>query len=313
MNKTYLLSGATGFIGKNLLSSTLFKTSLIYCLVRNQAQEKTLQYLHPNLRFIYPNDLTNHSVLKEKLDAVIHLAAYGVNNYQKDVEEMVQTNIILSIRLLDFAKAHQCKLFLNFGSAFEFDSQNAGQLINEHTIANPINLYGITKYTSGMILKSIAKDTTTKLLTLRLFSLYGKNEHFSRLFPLIINTGITKKKLALTAGEQLRDYLYVNDLIKLIFQIIHNSDSIQESILNLCTSKPISIKDFIQTIIKVNQFEPTLFLFGENPYRANEAMQIIGDNQLLLKYFPDFKFTSFEQGITESSNFYYEMIKIDSN
>jgi nucleoside-diphosphate-sugar epimerase len=193
---------------------------------------------------------------------------------------------------------------LNFGSAFEYGQINANLVIDEYTKPSPDDIYGASKLANFIMLSSLAKLSPVKLITFRPFSLFGKFEKSYRLFPQILKAGFLNNPIKLTKGEQLRDYLFVEDLVLIIHETILKSDNNMPSLINICSGNHISIRQFIDLIIELNHFSPSLFQFGELSYRPNESMKYLGSNKLLLSVIPNLRFTKIKEAILASSNFY---------
>jgi nucleoside-diphosphate-sugar epimerase len=309
-NYNILLTGATGFIGKNILSSSLFHFHNFFCVVKDTSRIEFLRLLHPKIDFITPSEISYTSKYKEKIDIVLHLSAYGVNSIDNDIEEMISTNIIFSSKVFSYSKNSGCFLFINFGSAFEYGKHDSILPITEKTFPQPETLYASSKLSNHFILNTLSRNSNVKLVTFRPFSLYGPFEGKNRLLPTLLNAGFNSVHTKLTYGEQVRDYMFINDLIKILYKTIENHDLVKDEIINICTGKPVSLKNFILTTIKVNNFNSSIFHFGGIEYRKNESMSFIGSNKVLLSLFPDFEFTDLEEGLKLSSKLFKKTYQI---
>jgi nucleoside-diphosphate-sugar epimerase len=298
-----LITGASGFIGKNILASNLFSHHNLYCVVRNQSSIDTLKKINSKIIIILASEIDFLNVNSVKIDCVINLSSYGVSNSSNDIEEMLQTNLIFSAKVLKYAQNSGCTLFLNFGSAFEYGSINANKILTENTFPSPDNLYGSSKFANHIILKNLSSNSLMKFVTLRPFSLYGPYEDKSRIFPTIFYSGTNGILTNLTLGEQVRDYLFINDLIDVLNYLIYHKELINTDILNVCSSSPITLKDFINQIIEINNFDKKLFVFGGTSYRKNESMKYIGSNAKLKNIFPELSLTGLKEGIEKTSKF----------
>jgi nucleoside-diphosphate-sugar epimerase len=298
-----LITGCTGFVGRNLISSEYFQNFNLYCLIRTAEQANDLKRIRNDLNFV---QIEEFNLFKKalKIDACIHLAAYGVNPNQNNYIEFVNTNILLTMKLYEFSKDLGCKLFINVGSVFEYGNKYSNSVISESSIPSPNSLYGASKYSAHMLLTSLRKNLNLKFITVRPFGLFGKYESMNRLYPQVINSGLKNESLKLTSGNQIRNIVYVIDFIKFLKLLIDNKDTINEEVINFTNSIPISIKDFISKIVLKLRFTPSLFQFGLLPHRKNESMVYIGDNKLMNSIIKNFKFTDLEDSIQESFHYY---------
>ena len=114
--------------------------------------------------------------------------------------------------------------------------------------------------------------------------LWYDNQNF--LFYLL-NQAIKNKDLELkmSSGDQLRDYLHIDDVAKYIC-LIAEQDRYENNVINCCSGFPISIKDFVRQYLKQKKYNIELNL-GYYPYRDFEPMKFWGDRTILndlLKY-----------------------------
>ena len=300
---TLLITGCTGFVGRNLLSSEHFLDFNIFCLIRTPEQSIDLKKLRNDIKFISFDELYNPPN-GFYLDACIHLAAYGVSTIQTNYNVLVITNILVTLKLNEISKNFGCKFFINVGSVFEYGEKYENVVIKETDIPSPDNMYGSSKYSAHLLLTSLKKIINLKFITVRPFGLFGKFESIYRLYPQVVTSGIKNESLKLTSGNQIRNIVYVNDFVKFLRLLVDNGDKINEEVVNFTNSIPISIKDFINQIILKLKFNPSLFQFGLLPYRQNESMVYIGDNKLMNSIIKNFQFTDLNVAIEESFLYY---------
>lgn len=278
---TYLfVTGITGFIGKNFLDRVQMDDSIsLLCLLDKNDLVGREMLKEKGIKYIYVDQFPEYN---GQIDICYHLASYGVEYGKRNIDLMINVNVVLAKDVFFFASKHGCKCFFNIGSCFEYGTQG-NKPIKEDTLLLPEDLYASTKVACEILLKSFAKELGIKFITLRPFSVYGKYEPSYRLYPLILNTKITGKPLKLTKGEQIRDYLNVTDLADIMYKIMINNNKIDFNIdaINLCSGKGISVHDFVvQTAIEHN-IDLSLFEFGKKEYRPNESMYFVGDNTKL--------------------------------
>ena len=283
MKPIVLITGATGFIGRNLIESFLHddRYSLLALTSKKDSSGQALlnKYKIPWITS------ENFDSFEGNIDYCIHLASYGVAYGDRDLNTMIDVNIGLSEKVMRFVSNHSCKLFVNTGSCFEYGTGIANRLITEEDSLNPEDIYAATKVACEDVLKVYSNLLGIKMITIRPFSIYGRYENSQRIMPLVFHSGLTHTPLLLTKGEQIRDYLNVQDVAKSIHSLVVNEQKLQnhESI-NICSGYPISLKEFITEIIKACGFDYSLFHFGAKEYRKNESMFFAGNNARLLSY-----------------------------
>ncbi len=279
MRKVFV-TGATGFIGKNLVELLLEKNIEIIAYVLEN--DPGIEWLKANgvNHFVYEKDLDKTEFVD--FDTCIHLASYGVKYTDKNIDLITDINIKLACRILQFCAKNGCKLFLTAGSGFEY-GQQAEEKIPETASVNPEDVYAASKVAAETMLRVLALQLGVKFLICRPFSVYGKYEPAHRLLPLIYATAESGKALDMTAGMQKRDYLYVKDVVNGFFEVAANSENfVSGEAINICSGEECCLKDFIYAIVDANGFDRKLFNLGAVEYRKNESMYFVGDNTKLL-------------------------------
>ena len=114
----------------------------------------------------------------------------------------------------------------------------------ENLELDPLIFYGQTKLMNENISKIYEKKFNIKAIGLRFFTVYGPYGRPDMLIPKIINKIKNNKTLELyNNGNHFRDFTYVEDVSKIILQIINRfSYNFNYRVLNVCRGKEISIK-----------------------------------------------------------------------
>lgn len=305
------VTGGTGFIGSNLIKGLLNRGANVYALIRPNSSIGLSKI--QNLKGINYVVSTSRDLLKKidslpRFDVCFHLASYGVDYRQNDYNLLINGNINFTMEILQFCKFNKTKVFINTGSCFEYGMNNK-RLIKEDDALNPETIYSATKVSNEIIAKTFCKNNNIKLILVRPFGVFGPNEGMHRLVPQIMKAGIKNEPLKLTMGNQVRDYLYIDDLINAYIELALSDNIKSNEIYNICSSKEITIRKFINKIIEVCNFNRKNYLFGEIPYRLNEDMYFVGDNSKLKKiigWSPQF---SIEDGIKMTYLWYKNMLK----
>ena len=284
--KTVFITGATGFIGKNVLERLMREDNYkILCLAAENDKEG-ISFLEKNhIAYIYQKDFDSFN---ENIDFCIHLASYGVAYGARDLDWMIDVNIKLAEQILRFCSKHNCEMFINTGSCFEYGMKNSDHLIIESDILAPDDIYAATKVACETVLKVYSRLLGIKFITVRPFSVFGKYEVQSRLGPLLIKSGEEGKSIELTGCEQVRYYIDVRDLADaLIRLIINNQNTVDGEAINLCSGNAISLRKFVLLVFEAFGYDKNLLLFGKKEYRKNESMYFAGSNFRLMQIIGD--------------------------
>lgn len=303
-----LVTGATGFIGSNLVKKLLELQFQVYVLLRQNSSlgKKRLSNLK-NLKFINIEieQLSKQNKDLPQFDICYHLASYGVDYRQQDLNLMVTGNINYTLKLIEFCALNNTRFFINTGSCFEYGITNK-DLIDEDTSLNPESIYAATKVSTHYMAEVYAKQNALPLIHVRPFGVYGYNEGLHRIVPQVMRAGIQNKKLQLTYGEQTRDYLFIEDLVQAYIDLSFSQTIKCYDTYNICTGNEISIKNLILTICKVCQFDIELFEFGKIPYRNNESMRFVGNNSKIVSQTNWKPQVKLEQGILKCYKWYLD-------
>lgn len=299
-----LVTGGAGFIGFNMLKHLLKKKVNIYTLIRGENIKNIdkINALSKNINIITCSidELLKNNNLPN-FDRIFHFATVGIDPNFNDISQICDVNIKMTCSLIDLAKKCNTKLIVNVGSCFEYGDNQGNELCEDDTCC-PRSLYAISKNAATNLASVYAKSKNVSLVTVRPFGVFGSGESSSRLTPLVIEHGLKKEKLELTAGEQIRDFVNVNDVVRSMYKLSLSDNLDNYGIYNICSDNPVTVKDFIFEIINTLGFDPNLYQFGKIPYRKNEAMCFIGCNDKLLKTI-DYKFpNNHKDGILELFN-----------
>lgn len=305
MKKKILVTGATGFIGKNLVESLKEKFE-VYALILDEKEKNVIpqiDYIFWKTFFDRENEVKTLDGKKlGKIDTVIHLASYGVNPKDNDIDKMIESNINLTKDLILNLERVACKNIIFTGSGFEYGDKGKIKL-KEDMELNPFSLYGATKVSAFLIGKKLCESLGINYINLKLFNIFGEYEGSNRLIPQIINNYLEGKELNFTAGNQVRDYLYIKDIIE-VYEMILEKNIYNNETYNVCSSEEVTIKEFITKVADTIGINKESLNFGTIPSRKEEALYIVGDNSKLKRDFDWNRKYSYEFGIKNMYDFF---------
>ena len=279
MNNIFI-TGAQGFIGKNLVEYLARDIKKGYFLFYPDHGELELFDADKVLQFINDN----------KIDVVIHCANTGGSRktgYDIKDPYVAENNLRMFFNLTRCLG--QAKLLINLGSGAEYDRAYYKPKMNEDYFDRhvPSDRYGFSKYICS---KYISNSQNS--INLRLFGVFGKYEDHRFRF---ISNAIVKNLsgLPITINKNVYfDYLYVNDLMKVLEYFIHNPA--RHKNYNVCTGKVIDLATIADMINKISEKPSEVIIKnqGLNP-------EYSGDNSRMLEELGEFDFTPFNEALKE--------------
>jgi nucleoside-diphosphate-sugar epimerase len=259
---TILLTGATGFLGSYLLKSFIKNGHKVIALKRSTSNTYRIEeYL--NQIILYDIDKTELSDIFEnhKIDIVINT----VTNYgRKDtkISSIVDTNLILSLKLLEESVNNNVKAFINTDTLLERN----------------INAYALSKAQLVDWMQFLSTHNS-KMINVRIEHMYGTLDDENKFIYWLINQlKQNVENIDLTSGVQKRDFIYIDDIVSGYETMIKNIDRFSNyEEFELGSGNSIEVKEFVKQIVKelnVNRTITTKLNFGTVAYRANENMNM---------------------------------------
>ena len=140
---------------------------------------------------------------------------------------------------------------------------------------------------------------------LRLFLVYGPGQSQNRLIPFVVKNSLMNKSFNSSSGNQLRDFLYIDDAINSIMKCLKNKES-NGHILNICSGSPVKIKFIINEICKkIKRGRP---IFGKINLRPDEPLQLYSNYQKAKKFLGWKPKTKLSVGLNKTIKFYEKRI-----
>jgi len=232
-----LVTGTTGFIGSNILRR-LVKTNndKIYIFIRQNSKLWRIKDItnKVNIRIV---DLTDkeqveNSISEIKPEVVFHCAIYGGYPFQTDQDQVIKTNFIGTVNLLEASIKQGFKAFINTGSSSEYGIKS--KPMKETDFPDPVNVYGVAKLASTYYCRMSSIKYNLPIVTLRLFSPYGYYEESTRLIPYLITSMLRNKEIKLGSPDAVRDFIFIEDAVEAYIKSVNMIDKIEPgTILNI--------------------------------------------------------------------------------
>lgn len=286
--KKILLTGATGLIGKELIKPLLENGYEIFAISRKPIpNSNTITWLAGDL---FDTQFIQSCCKKAQADILVHLAWKVTGDYANSNENF--SFLAGSISLLQEFQQHGGKQVFFCGSYFEYDFTQP-KLTEQSPLAPEKMVYTFCKNELRKIAEKFCRQNAMDFCYGRIFNVFGHNEERNRLTRQILDNLFADKEVIIKSGPLQKDYMYSREIASAITEVLKSN--IQGTI-NICTGKPIAIKDIALTIARKLHKEHLVKFqndFGSQP------LCIYGDNTRLLTetaYTPRY---SFEQAIDE--------------
>jgi len=271
MNTPHLLViGGTGFIGHHLLRASHQRGWQITSVSLNPPSSERfvegVRYLHFNL-----SDCgLVKSNLDEDFDYVVNLGGY-INHrlFREGGRDLIEMHFTTLQNLLEVLPRHKLKRFVQIGSSDEYGNAPAPQ--NEELREQPISPYSLAKVASTHFLQMLHQTENFPAVTLRFFLTYGPGQDTGRFLPQIIQGCLTDSTFPASAGEQLRDFCYVDDSVRAILQALTHPE-VEGDVFNVASGIPVSIREIVEIVGNIiGSGNPQ---YGDVQYRNGENMAL---------------------------------------
>jgi|MDSV01.1.fsa_nt_gb dTDP-6-deoxy-L-talose 4-dehydrogenase (NAD+) len=234
-----LITGASGFIGKNLISF-LLNNNQITVIIRNK--KKIIDQPWYKKVEIIQGDIFNKNlnIFYKDYDILIHLAWSNLNDYNH-IDHY--KNLKKHKKFIKNAVKNNIKRFIISGTCQEYGFRS-GEL-SERMKAQPTTIYSKAKNELREYVSLLKKNNQIKIQWIRIFYLYGKFQNKKTLFGQLDQAIKNKNKIFnMSSGQQIRDYLSINELCKLINVLVNNPNLV--GIVNCCSGKKLKLIQIIK-------------------------------------------------------------------
>ena len=213
MARRTLVSGASGFVGANLARRLLADGDEVHLLLRPEHKSWRLDGIVEDVH-VHEVDITDREGVDKAMaaarpDWVFHLAAHGAYPTQKDLDQMIETNVRGTANLVAAAARANVQAFVSAGTSSEYGYKDHAPAEDEWL--EPNSDYAVTKAAATMFCRHTAQRTGLAITTLRLYSVYGPFEEPTRLVPTLIVLGLEARLPPLVNPDVARDYIHVDD------------------------------------------------------------------------------------------------------
>ncbi|WP_227938055.1 NAD-dependent epimerase/dehydratase family protein [Alkalihalobacillus deserti] len=268
-----LITGATGYVGRNLIFALTKMSHTIGLLVRDMEKANDLFGEHENIKLIDQNvNLLKTSIEEFNPKVVIHLATHSTSSDDyENMRSLINTNILYSTEILDALKNCQVRLFINTGTFAEYYYSD-GNLESAY-------LYAATKTAFRSILDYYKKIIGFNVINVIPYTIYGENDTRKKVFHYLLEALDSPSSIHMTAGEQILDLIYIDDVVDFFITILNNINTLSQFTnysldLHLGTGIGTSIKELTNYIETITNKKANIH-WGAKPYRKFDIMYAV--------------------------------------
>jgi nucleoside-diphosphate-sugar epimerase len=270
-----LVTGAAGFIGSHLTRRIAGEGDSVWAVTSPGEPTDRLADILDRVSVV-PMDLRDargvqNLVSKVHPDRAVHLAWYLSPGKFWTAPENLDC-VAMSLSLAEALADSGCKRLVGVGTCFEYDS-DYGFLSEDITPCRPSSLYGVSKNATREILQAYCRKMTMQFAWARIFHLYGPAEAEARLVPAVILALLNGQVAKCTHGEQIRDYLHVEDVASALWAIAKSEFC---GAVNVGSGQPVKVRKIVETIAHYLNRKENLAL-GALPADAQEAPLLVAD------------------------------------
>jgi nucleoside-diphosphate-sugar epimerase len=261
-----LVTGATGFVGRNLIKK-LRQHHTIHILVRPNSNRTDLCVNHV---FEFSDNIEELAdyLSDNKIDGIIHLASlYLAQHKSEQIKELVLSNIYLGTALLESSKLAKTRWFLNTGTIWQ-------NYISDSVEYCPVNLYAASKQAFMDMAKYYTETSGLRFCTLKLCDTYGPGDTRRKIFTLFKEIAESGEMLDMSPGEQKLDILYIDDVIngfEILAEQLQSGAPLEREYV-LSSGKQYSLKELAH-IFETSSGKKLNINWGKRSYREREVMQ----------------------------------------
>jgi CDP-paratose synthetase len=265
-----ILTGATGFLGSNLLGKLLVTGYKVAAIVRTNSSLARIENWtsHPNMRLYDIQQINPRFIFeKNKVEVIIHTATeYGRGGGA--VSNILEANLILPVRLIELGIEYGTVCFINTDSYFNKGGSTYSNLLN----------YSLSKKSLLVWLKQLSNQI--RIVNVTLEHIYGPGDSRSKFVENLIQEISVERisRVHLTHGHQKRDFVYVDEVVDAFIKLIEYGQTHEFTFksFEVGTKESVQVRDFAQSIKDLSR-SPSILGFGDIPYRSDEIMDSKAD------------------------------------
>ncbi len=291
-----LITGAAGFIGRHLTQALISAGAVVSVLESPAADLAPIQPWQSQLA-CFSVDIRDATAVQQAVyqcrpATVFHLAAVGVTNPFLDLDLALEVNLRGAVHLFracfaDFPAGDHPARLVHTGTPYEYGGQRGEP--------DPINPYAASKAAAFAIARMFHRTRGWPIVTVRPYQVYGPGQPAQALIPAAIRAALAGEPLRMTGGEQQRDFVFVDDVVRgYLLAALHGVDG-RSYDLGWGQSHTLrAVADRLHNMMQVD-CRPD---YGALPYRPGEIWHMEADQVAAAEDLGWSPQVNLEQGLT---------------
>lgn len=293
------MAGGTGFLGSHICRGARERGHRVWSISTHHPpptrEIEGVTYLFTDLAREVPS-------LPGDLDLVINAAGYVAHPVKGiDSQQLVDHHVSIARHLCEANQEARCRL-IHLGSGDEYE--DSGFSITENSPCGGRGAYGRAKAAATKLITTYAPRANFDFTVLRLFLVYGPLQAENRLIPQLVKTLLRGERVPMSRGDQVRDFLYVDDVVDAVFHSAQN-ESTRNRCLNVASGRPVVVSDLarlVQQLIGSGELG-----LGDLSDSREQSEVLVGNPELLARltgWAPTF---SLEDGLSRTIDWYRQI------
>lgn len=226
--KKILITGGAGFIGGSFVNKAKEKYEI--CVVDNLTYASSKERVEKEKINFYQCDISDIENLEKvflefKPEIIVHFAAEThVDRSIKNSDIFIKSNVLGTHNLLSLIKKHGIEKFINV-STDEVYGDTIQESFAEESRLRPNSPYAASKASADLLARSFYKTFNLPIVTIRPSNNYGPWQFPEKLIPVILKNIFNNKEIPIYGnGENIREWIFVEDTVEAILEIIKKSN-----------------------------------------------------------------------------------------
>ena len=311
-----VVTGCAGFIGFHLTKNLLEKNKKVigidiidkYYDPKKKKDRLKILNKYKNFKFfkidLNKYDLIYSKIKNYKVELIIHLAAQpGVRISIKKPHNTLKQNLVPFINILEIARLKRVKKFLFASSSSIYGDTKIYPFVEKDNQNVPVSVYGATKLSNEIIASSYSKNFNMKTIALRFFTVYGPYGRPDMAYYSFLDDLKKNKKIRVfNKGHMMRDFTYIDDVIKGIISLISFKMKKNHDVINIGKGKPDQLMELIK-LIEVNYKKKFKIEYTKNIPNGDikKTFSNVNKAKKLIKWKPK---VNLDEGIKRFVNWY---------